>query len=280
MVCKHKSEWSYKWAKIKSDYEKFIKYHHPDAKQEYIDERLNEIKAKYDALYDFWGVLQRKGIFKTDTFWYFEPFAWVEQMKRVFSVSKWHDPVDNPQITIFTHSGRKDEANSSFGNHRGRPHTGIDIFTPYRTELYASLKGKVVYCGSMTGYGKVIVIKVDKDELEACRLSYTVQYDKELIEGELYDSFDERFLLYAHLDDYKVKLNQEIQQGELIALSGVTGYAENTHGPHLHFEISCKKLPAKGDGFKYRTNPLNYMKLTQNDIDYQEKYKKPTITQK
>ncbi|MDO4779384.1 MAG: hypothetical protein Q4A42_07495, partial [Tissierellia bacterium] len=86
MVCKHKSEWSYKWAKIKSDYEKFIKYHHPDAKQEYIDERLDEIKAKYDVLYDFWGVLQRKGIFKTDTFWYFEPFAWVEQMKRVFDV--------------------------------------------------------------------------------------------------------------------------------------------------------------------------------------------------
>ncbi|MFK8269113.1 DUF5675 family protein, partial [Capnocytophaga cynodegmi] len=27
-----------------------------------------------------------KDILKTDTFWYFEPFAWVEQMKRVFSV--------------------------------------------------------------------------------------------------------------------------------------------------------------------------------------------------
>ncbi|MDO4779357.1 MAG: hypothetical protein Q4A42_07355 [Tissierellia bacterium] len=82
MVCKHKSEWSYKWAKIKSDYEKFIKYHHPDAKQEYIDERLDEIKAKYDLLYDFWDKLN----FRTDTFWYFEPFAWVEQMKRVFDV--------------------------------------------------------------------------------------------------------------------------------------------------------------------------------------------------
>ncbi|MDO4779355.1 MAG: DUF5675 family protein [Tissierellia bacterium] len=80
----HKSEWSYKWEKIKSDYEKFIKYHYPDAEDDKIQERLNEIKAKYDALYDFWGVLQRKGIFKTDTFWYFEPFAWVEQMKRVF----------------------------------------------------------------------------------------------------------------------------------------------------------------------------------------------------
>ncbi|ATA67555.1 hypothetical protein CGC48_02260 [Capnocytophaga cynodegmi] len=84
MVCKHKSEWSYKWAKIKSDYEKFIKYHYPKAKQEYVDERLDEIQAKYDALYDFWDKLN----FKTDTFWYFEPFAWVEQMKRVFSSIK------------------------------------------------------------------------------------------------------------------------------------------------------------------------------------------------
>lgn len=84
MVCKHKSEWSYKWAKIKSDYEKFIKYHYPKAKQEYVNERLDEIQAKYDALYDFWDKLN----FKTDTFWYFEPFAWVEQMKRVFGEIK------------------------------------------------------------------------------------------------------------------------------------------------------------------------------------------------
>ncbi|WP_173015008.1 DUF5675 family protein, partial [Capnocytophaga felis] len=82
MVCKHKSEWSYKWAKIKSDYEKFIKYHYPDAKQAYVDERLKEIETKYKGLYDFWDKLK----FETDTFWYFEPFAWVEQMNRVFDV--------------------------------------------------------------------------------------------------------------------------------------------------------------------------------------------------
>ncbi|ATA67551.1 hypothetical protein CGC48_02240 [Capnocytophaga cynodegmi] len=31
-------------------------------------------------MYDFWDKLE----FKTDAFWYFESFAWVEQMKRVF----------------------------------------------------------------------------------------------------------------------------------------------------------------------------------------------------
>ncbi len=78
MVCKHKSEWSYKWEKIEED-----KYHYPDASDDKIKERLKETKTKYDALYDFWDKLN----FKTDTFWYFEPFAWVEQMKRVFGVS-------------------------------------------------------------------------------------------------------------------------------------------------------------------------------------------------
>ncbi|GIZ16402.1 hypothetical protein RCZ15_26200 [Capnocytophaga catalasegens] len=86
MVCKHKSEWSYSWSKIEEDGKKFLKYHHPDASDDKIKERLKETKTKYDALYDFWAVLKAKGVFKTDTFWYFEPFGWVEQMKRVFGV--------------------------------------------------------------------------------------------------------------------------------------------------------------------------------------------------
>ncbi|MFK8267020.1 M23 family metallopeptidase [Capnocytophaga cynodegmi] len=81
MVCKHKSEWSYKWEKIEKDAQAFYKYHYPDASDDKIKERLKETKTKYDALYDFWDKLN----FKTDTFWYFEPFGWVEQMKRVFS---------------------------------------------------------------------------------------------------------------------------------------------------------------------------------------------------
>ncbi|MFK8267002.1 hypothetical protein [Capnocytophaga cynodegmi] len=78
MVCKHKNEWSYKWAKIKSDYEKFIKYHYPKAKQEYVDERLDEIQAKYDALYYFLGKLN----FKTDTFWYLAMYTLPRSVKR------------------------------------------------------------------------------------------------------------------------------------------------------------------------------------------------------
>lgn len=192
---------------------------------------------------------------------------------------KWYDPVENPQITIFTYSGRNDEANASFGNHRGRPHTGIDIFTPYRTPIYASLNGKIVYKGTMSGYGNTIVIEVDKDELENCRISYSLQYDKEVLEGNYYSSSEKRYLLYAHLDEFKVGM-KDVSAGELIALSGVTGSAENTHGPHLHFEVSSKKIPQRGDAFKYRTNPLNYISLVKSDLEFQKKYRKPTKTKK
>ena len=82
MVCKHKSEWSYKWEKIEKDARAFYNYHYPKAKEKEIKERLDELKLKYDAMYDFWDKLN----FKTDTFWYFEPFAWVTQMMKIF---KW-----------------------------------------------------------------------------------------------------------------------------------------------------------------------------------------------
>lgn len=189
-------------------------------------------------------------------------------------------PVDKPQITIFTKSGRDDLHNSAFGGYRGRPHSGLDIFTPYRTELKACMDGKVVYTGSMTGYGKTMVIEVDKNKLESYRKDYALKYDKEEIEGDSYMSGANRYLLYAHLDSFSVELHKKVTKGQVIALSGVTGYAEGTHDPHLHFEISSKKLPSKGDGYKYRTNPLNYITLVKEDKEYQRKFRKKTYTKK
>ena len=203
--------------------------------------------------------------------------AFVEHMKLITD-SDAFTPVAKPQITIFTKSGRDDLHNSAFGGHRGRPHNGLDIFTPYRTELKACMDGKGVYTGSMTGYGKTIVIKVDKNKLESYRKDYTLQYDKEVREGDSYMSGENRYLLYAHLDSFSVKLNQKVKKDDVVALSGVTGYAEGTHGPHLHFEISSKKLPSKGDGYKYRSNPLNYITLTKEDKAHQKKFRKQTYT--
>ena len=56
--------------------------------------------------------------------------------------------------------------------------------------------------------------------------------------------------------------------------SGVTGVAEGTHGPHLHIEFSSKMLPQKGDGYKYRCNPLYYIKLSTENLNLQKQHNK------
>lgn len=90
----------------------------------------------------------------------------------------------------------------------GRPawHHGQDFSAPMNTPIYATGAGKVIYVGVDKGLGKFI--KIDH--------------------GYGYQT------IYGHLNEFKVKRNQEVKRGDLIALSGNTGY---TTGPHLHYEI-------------------------------------------
>ncbi|MEN4761841.1 hypothetical protein ABEG63_16030 [Chryseobacterium sp. C39-AII1] len=190
------------------------------------------------------------------------------------SNSSWHDPVDNPQITVHNFNGSYDPDFSSFGGHRGRPHTGLDIFAiNKRTKIYACLKGKIVYSDNIPGYGKTIVLKVDKDDLEKNKKNYTLKYDREQTKGDAYDSGENRYILYAHLSSYEFT-KKDVEPGDVIAISGVTGIAEATHGPHLHIEFSSKQLPQRGDHYKYRCNPLYYISLVTPDRSLQEKYNK------
>ena len=64
-LCKHQSE-------------------HPEFSSSQIQQSLNRTEKVFNATYTFWKELKAKGIFHTDTFWYFEPFAWVTQMKKIF----------------------------------------------------------------------------------------------------------------------------------------------------------------------------------------------------
>ena len=66
----------------------------------------------------------------------------------------------------------------------------------------------------------------------------------------------------------------DVNAGDVIAISGVTGVAEGTHGPHLHIEFSSKMLPQKGDGYKYRCNPLYYIKLSTENLNLQKQHNK------
>lgn len=84
-------------------------------------------------------------------------------------------------------------------------HYGIDIGADMGTEIIASTDGVVEQVSEEGEYGKHIKIR----------------------NGEA-------VTLYAHCSELLVKENEEVKQGDKIALVGDTGKAT---GPHLHFEI-------------------------------------------
>jgi len=51
------------------------------------------------------------------------------------------------------------------------------------------------------------------------------------------DHGNETKSLYGHLSMLKVAVNEKVQRGEVIALTGNTG---RSSGPHVHYEIQVK----------------------------------------
>lgn len=91
-------------------------------------------------------------------------------------------------------------------------HTGIDIGGAIGTAIYAYRSGTVTFSGWGTGYGKHIKI----------------------------DHGDGMSTLYAHASELLVSAGEYVQEGQMIAKIGMTGY---TTGPHLHFEIRLSGVP-------------------------------------
>lgn len=84
-------------------------------------------------------------------------------------------------------------------------HRGVDISVPIGTPVMAMKGGRVVFAGTMSGYGTTVII-----ENGATRT------------------------LYAHLSELRVRSGDQVRSHQVIALSGASG---NAAGPHLHFEI-------------------------------------------
>jgi murein DD-endopeptidase MepM/ murein hydrolase activator NlpD len=109
-------------------------------------------------------------------------------------------------------------------------HTGMDFTAPTGTEVHVTGDGiveEVSYNGG--GYGKHIVVD----------------------HGYGYKT------LYAHLNDYNIRVGQKVKRGDIIGFVGNTG---RSTGPHLHYEVIK-------DGKK--VNPVNYYSndLTPNEYD-------------
>lgn len=85
-------------------------------------------------------------------------------------------------------------------------HHGIDIALPSGTDIKAARAGKVVKAGWIGVYGLALVV----------------------------DHGNGIQTLYGHNQKLLVKVGENVDMGETVAISGNTG---RTTGPHLHFEI-------------------------------------------
>lgn len=100
-------------------------------------------------------------------------------------------------------------------------HSGIDIGVDYGTAVPAADSGTVTYSGWAKGYGYFVMID-HGDGIVSC---------------------------YGHNQDLLVQEGDKVSKGDVISLSGSTGYST---GPHLHFEVRQDGEPIDPTSFAKR----------------------------
>ena len=85
-------------------------------------------------------------------------------------------------------------------------HSGVDIGLDYGDPVKASNYGLVIYAGWYSGFGNSVIISHG----------------------------DGLYTLYAHNSELKVAKGDKVQQGQVIALGGSSGFST---GPHCHFSM-------------------------------------------
>jgi murein DD-endopeptidase MepM/ murein hydrolase activator NlpD len=143
----------------------------------------------------------------------------------------------NAIMSLFSGSGGSEGGNTipgpqarnwsgAYGEQRsgGRTHKGIDVALPVGTPLKAVMDGTVSAAGSGSGersYGLYVVIQHSGG----------------------------KSTLYAHMSKINCKVGDKVVKGQIIGLSGNTGFST---GPHLHFELRVNGS---------HTNPAAYVGL-------------------
>lgn len=109
------------------------------------------------------------------------------------------------------------EVTSPFGQKRigptkSRQHRGIDLRASVGTPVRSMNSGRVVLTGNFIADGKIVIL----------------------------DHGLGLHTLYLHLSRIKIKKGQLIKRGQILGLSGNTGFSE---GPHLHLEVRLNGEP-------------------------------------
>jgi len=85
-------------------------------------------------------------------------------------------------------------------------HRGVDIAVPTGMHVLAMAPGRVLFAGTMDGYGNVVWIEHGGEVLT----------------------------IYAHLSELLVRTGDGVRRRTVVGLSGMSGDAT---APHLHFEL-------------------------------------------
>ncbi|MDI6602569.1 MAG: peptidoglycan DD-metalloendopeptidase family protein [Patescibacteria group bacterium] len=105
-------------------------------------------------------------------------------------------------------------------------HLGVDLEADIGNSVYAINDGVVRFSQELTTYGKTIII----------------------------DHGLGIFSLYLHLDEFKVFEGKTVKRGEIVALSGNTGYSI---APHLHWGVKISGASV---------DPLRFIKTTEKEL--------------
>lgn len=146
---------------------------------------------------------------------YEREMGWVEKSN---AITKMISPIKTCELKCL-------EVSSEFGKRSHpvfgikRAHKGIDFKAAIGTEVVSVLPGTVLAVNTerslltkkMKGYGLYLIVVHPEQDLET---------------------------RYAHLSAFKVKAGADVEQGDLLALSGNSGTGT---GPHLHFEVHVQK---------------------------------------
>ena len=123
-------------------------------------------------------------------------------------------PTDSKYITS-TVGGRESPGGIGSTNHKGTDIGRVG----YTSSIYAAKAGTVIVSQYSSSYGHYVVLAHGSGNTT----------------------------LYAHMSSRKVKVGDQVKQGQVIGITGSTG---NSTGPHLHFGIAYNGS---------YVNPMNYI---------------------